>query len=231
MLRTNRYEEFTPCLYRTDKDLQDRLDNTICRYNGQPVRVHFAAPGLLDLYPVVGKRGVRGPITQISADDPGLDISLLENGYMNWRYDEKLRGKREGFDSENHVFYISGRPSKKYKQGFHASYAVYRKIDGSGNEKIPTEFLVSSQGMHDSILGEFPDVRQTIDEYKSLEPGRSYETAVSRDVALSRTPVGVILVYYRCYMVGWMGPNDSKVTVTNDELQWVVERFLGRLQW
>lgn len=192
--------------YTLQKDLNDRLDGTVCRYDGRVVRV-YAQNKTLELYDFLGKKAIRS----ISPNDPLFDISAIETGYFN--YASKMY----------HVMYLTRDPIKKYKAALYHSYVKYLTIDGAQSMVMMPEGLYS-QGVLDSLEGRFP----TYAEALLLLPERG-AVAISQDIALRRGPIGETYVYYRCTAIGWMAPAETKVHLIDSDLRWVVQRHLARV--
>lgn len=227
MITQDKYDQSSPCLYTTYKDLSERLDGSICRYKGRPFYVKIGASNEVFLNDLTFRKG--GAEHTISAQDPDFDISTIEATYVN--YEPSADQIRHGVKKDQRVYYISHKPTKKYKQGLYLSYSSVQTIDGKANNEVPNEYVGQSQGIIDAINDEFPPIPAVLMKFKEHPVGKELEYAVSADIALKKTPVGVIFVYYRTFTVGWMAPNSNQLTVVDDELKWVVDRYLSRLQW
>ncbi len=222
------YEERMPCNYRLLKDLQDRLDGTICRYDGKAVYITVESQAAIKLLDPVERRKL---IKVVPPDDPLLDISANECGYFNYKPDPRYAERSGRSPAENTVFYMSRNTSKKYKQGLYYSYITSLHIDGRLNHEYSNDGLVFSQGMIDQIEGVYPTPKTVLEIFEKEYQGKTAEYAVSPDVALRKESVGVIFVYYRMTQMGWIAPGTTNIVVTDHELKWVVERHMTRLTW
>ncbi len=226
MTLARRYNEKVPCNYRLLKDLQDRLDGTICRYGGKAYYISVGSEEKINLYDVERRREI---FKVISPDDPELDISFAECGYMNFTPTEKQQ-KTYGLGPEGVVLYVTRNTSKKYKQGNYPSYTQLLNISGSPSNKFDYATVCFSRGMVDFIEGVYPSPLQVLKEFSELK-GKVSEVAVSPEIALRKESVGVIFVYYRGTQMGWIAPDTMNIVVTDHELKWVVERHMTRLTW
>lgn len=201
-----KYPTSMQCHYTLPKDLNDRLDGTVCRYDGKIVRV-YANGTYLDLY----DWKANDKIKTILPDDPLLDISMIETGYFN--YEGKIP----------FVGYITRNPLKKYKAALHHQYVNYLNIEGKTLEHFMPEGLYQP-GILKSFDGEFP----TYEEAMATLAKGSAEVAISIDIAFRKDDIGAIYVFYRTTPVGWIAPGGSKIYVIDNDLRWVVERYLSR---
>jgi hypothetical protein len=214
-----------PCLYRTEKDLLDRLDGVIVRYDGLPYYCVYYGPLKLMLYPLVDTTASKGMI--VDPDDPKLDISIPECRYVNHEYPKKLT--KIGYPTGPVVYYVTRDPTKMWKQGFAPGYSKFQNIEGKQAQACDPTTISRGQGMYDSLTGVYPTLEETFSIFKDVGPGAVRDIAVSRDVAFRKSEVDVVFVYYRTDLVGWMAPGSTKVNVVESDLGWVIERHLKRL--
>jgi hypothetical protein len=203
---TRAYKEEMLCGYTTSKDLEQRLNNTMCRYEGLPVYVRTDGDKELFIYDPVDNKKL---IKKIKPNDPSFDISIMEVGYFNYvgKYGDGVR-------------YAMKHPQKQWK----AALTGLTFLDIQGG-KIPSDPSPCNQGFVDSLLGKFPPI---IDALAMVSSGQTPSLAVSQDVAFGKTPVGVTFIYYRTKPVGWVAPDEHKVNVVNHDYKWVIERLLTR---
>ncbi len=201
-----KYDDSMKCMYTSHKDLQDRLDGTICRFNDTPVYVSLDGTNL-KLWDVATRSVL---IKTITPDDPRFDISMLDLGYFNYT----LRGP----EKKNVVLFMRRDPTKKYKQGTCVNYLRSHTIDGKIDNNWGSS-AVLSQGFVDSLTGVFP----SLDEVKE---GEQY--AISQNVAVERDNLGLLNIYYRTEKVACRTPDD-KTHMIKGEYTWIVERLLGGL--
>lgn len=200
------YPERMTCQYTLAKDLSDRLDGTVCRYDGRVVRVYNSFP-TVTLYEWDSRK-----IKEIEPSDPLFDISAIETGYFNYECPEY-----------SFVGYASRSPIKKYKAALFANYVEYRTIGGGQVIEYMKEGFYS-QGMLDSLEGRFPSYIEAMELLKQRN-----EVAISQDVAFRKDEMGATYVYHRTVPVGWIAPGDHKVHVVDNDLRWVVNRILSRM--
>jgi hypothetical protein len=196
-----------PNKYVTSHDLNQRLNKTLCRYDGKPVYVLYNGDTQLCLYDVV--HGTKKLLHEIEPEDPKFDISIMELGYFN--YEGKYgKGAR----------YAIKHPTKQWK----AALSGCSWVDIQGN-KVQYNDGFHNQGFYDALVGVFPAPQEALQTILSEEKD---EVAISQEVAFGRTPVGVVFIYFRTKPVGWIAPGESKVNVVDHGYSWVVERLLNR---
>lgn len=214
------YEKM-PCLYDTQKDLHDRLHNTIVRYRGIPVMVQVeSAKSLLLKDTVSGAQ-----LFDVKPDDPDLDISSAEVGYLNWQptmkivryYNAALAG------TPNVVNYLERCPNRMYRQGLVSDSLKSYKIDGT--EGINPMNLLNLEGFRASLTGLFPSLELGLE---LIANEKWPEVAISQSVAIKKTDSGMCLVYYRRVNVGWIIPRSRHIEMMDSELKWVVSRLMEK---
>lgn len=200
----------------SDKDLRDRLEGTVCRYNEHPYYVAYGGgqtlllsdmknPGNKTLYKIVGS-------------DPDLDISTIPLGYV------QLNNTR--------VLYVERKPHRRFKQGVDPDSVRYSTIDGkSGHEAghVIHDLSFYSASVENMILDLYPN----LDAVLSTKLDRDTEVAISREVALKyRKDLDMWEVYLQKEVVGYIPPGGSRtVIVPNNEMGWVVSLKLGMFSW
>lgn len=187
------------------KDIHDRLSNTYVRYNSRVVYVEtFNTEDdetKLILYDPLGK------LEQITVkpDDPGLDVSGFELGYMN-------------LTSVPQVYYFSRPPSKQWKQGFMPQRARATSIDGSKGLPVP-----NVKNYYESLSGDYPDLDDAMKSDKT-------EVALSSQVAIQKTLSGVALIYINCKNVAHVTPGaNKKIHIKDGNFRWAYARILQPL--
>lgn len=190
--------------YTLASDLADRLDHCYFMYKEQPVLCTVRDHGeTLKLWDVTGNEVIAD---KVSPSDPDLDIASIELGYV-----------QSSPYSGNRVAYLSRWPEKRYKQGVCSNNVKVNRIDGTpagGFQVLGTkEFGRMLADDYDDILGRLSD----------LEVG---EYAISKDIAIKKTNVGVVFVYYKMDEVGWIPPKEQGISIIDREWSWVIERML-----
>lgn len=204
-----------PCRYDTYKDLHDRLHNTICRYNDEPVLVIIDQKSnghakILLYDPPNGNTVKEG----INFDDPLFDISSPELGYVN----EMKNGKQT-------VYYFIRTTAKKYKQGLMSNAMMFKGIDGKQAQLYASD-ACRTVGFCNMLRQKYPSVSDVIHDLRSE---KIKEAAVSQDIALQYTDSGVILVYLRMKNIGFITPGREKVILKNNEVRWIAQKALIRV--
>ena len=224
-----KYDEYVPCLYRTHKDLADRLDGTICRYKGEPVYISVD-DDTLNLWKVSGlslQSGLGECFASVSAEDPDLDISAIEACYLNVKFHDAL--VKRGYPPTTKVYYLTRNTVKNWKQGLSLSHCIFMNLDGKQvtQYNLPSALGYNLSPIHDAVVGNYPSYATAMN---ILSDGESeMGLAISRDIALFKTKVGVVFVYYRTDAVGWIQPGTNKLNLVDGDLGWVASRYLSSL--
>lgn len=200
-------KEKMPNLYRLSQDVRDRLNGCILRYDDKLVFCTQETASTLLLFnmdqsTIIGK---------IQVDDPLLDISSIELGYMNLENNQK----------ETVVRYAKRHPQKQYAQGLRPDHISWYTIDGQETSATVGRgmYNYTQEGFAQSIYGSFP-------VFDAIEWETLNEIALSQMVALKKIDIGLILVYFRTRNVGYIEPGKRVVKVPDDDSAWVVHRYL-----
>ncbi len=196
------FEKKMACRYLSHKDLCDRLMHTFIRYKDVPVYVYEVSKGPNRL--VLQHLG-KEECFYVLPDDPDLDISAFELGYVN---------------TDNSVTMICRGTAKHYKQGTCIDHLWTRGID-----KDDDEYHADWKGrpFFELLLDKYP----TLNEAKTwLDNGRP-RVAISKGVALQKTKVGVIHIYVRGVEVGWMTPDMGHTYIPDSPISWIVKQELS----
>ena len=199
-----------PCRYTTGRDLADRLDGTICMYKDEPVLVGFHSEDSLILYhPVTNIK-----LTTIHPADEHFDISSQELGYINLKDGDT-----------NLVMYITRPPHKRWRQGLTYGSLTYQDIKGKNiyPHHVPMEHVIRSQGFYDMLVDNYPSIKEALENYEVC--------AISKSVALEKTPSGVVQVYFKNQNVGYLLPGTNRVCVPSSDMGWIVSKFLQQFSW
>lgn len=197
-------------------DLQQKLHDTICRYNGFPVYCTVNRT-TIDLYHLTD---TRTPFTKIKASDPAFDISGVPLGYLQ--------------KSPTEIFYLTRFPARKTKQGLDVKYIRVRDIRGNEARKATLD-LVFNQNFVDMVKGKYPplsDSLKTLRDHYARNPKAQAQIAISRNIAMFIDEMGRINIYYKNDFVGWMQPDKNVVHVPSNDMGWVVSKYLSHeLSW
>lgn len=175
-------------------------------YRGRPWRMSYDG-GRIYTSDLVD--GHSGPI--LSLDDPDIDISSIELGYVN-TYGAGNRG-----DQPNRTaVYISRSPSKQWRQGIHSSNITIFSVNGTGMD-WSRESLLFSKGFEEMCMDKFPALSAAL----NIRPSES--VALSKDIALTRTDFEAIGVYYKCKPVGYFDKKGSKFTPSETLPAWFID--------
>lgn len=200
-------KEKMPNLYRATNDVRDRLNGCILRYDGKLIYCMQETATTLLLYNLRQDTVIK----KIMVDDPLLDISSIELGYMNLENNQK----------ENVVRYAKRHPQKQYAQGIRPDHLTWHTIDGQETSAALGRgtYNYTQEGFAQSIYGTFP-------MFDAIEWETLNEVALSQMVALKKIDIGLVLVYFRTRNVGYIEPGKKVVKVPDDDSAWVVHRYL-----
>lgn len=227
-----KYEERMPCRYDTEKDLINRIGSTIIRYGGKPgMCIVHGKNNLVLEHPVTGMTVA----ADIKPNDPLLDISCPELGYMNL-----TSGGRE---TKNLACYVERLPYRQYHQGIRSDQLSFTMIDPQDGHipGYPQNLWINSQGFYDMLIDNYPSLDEAFrwlddgERKEATKEGILYtipvnEVAISRDVALKKMKAGVYFVYFKTDEVGWC-TEDRVVNVRSHEEGWIVSKYLQEFKW
>lgn len=201
----------------SEADIQARLGGCIFWYDDDVYTVTVHGSEKLSLHrPTDGVM-----LKMIRPDDPLLDVSSIEVGYVNIMTDKG-----------NVVRYASRSTAKNWKQGISNQNLRYSGIN-SQDEKagfirtgdaLGNQHITNTPGFVDSIKGVFPTLSEAM-EHLTKTRGQT-EIAVSQSVAITKSGIGPMMVHIRMQDVGWIAPNDTVVKVPSGSIDWIVERTL-----
>lgn len=194
-------------------DLGQRLNDTICRYKGLPVRIRHAGGQNLEIYNIHNKRN----LGVISTDDELLDISSIPLGYVQVTPDT--------------VVYTSRKAARIYKQGVTQDSLVLNWLTPAKSRMWG--FSCFSQAFENMVLGVYPSLE---DAKKLLKIPRDQskvtEIAISREVALSYDhDMQFTYVYFKARKVGYIIKDQNVVITPSSEDGWLISKHLSTFSW
>ena len=182
------------------QDIRSRLENTIIRYNGKPFLCGVDGETII-LYDLIS----RAVMHRKNPDDPGLDVSSIDLGYMNLEIPRKC------------AVYLRRNPVRQYRQGVDLRALDYEALTlpkhGFG---VSYEYM-NCQGFIDSYNGKFPTFKKAI---AMITVEGWYSVALSKDIAILRDN-DVFKVNFKGNEVGWGRIGTNKVLVPKTEVSWV----------
>lgn len=193
-------------------DLSLKLNDSICRYKGEPVYIRVDGSRLL-LYTMTQ---TNSPFANIKGNDPDFDISSVPLGYVQYK---------------GEVGYLTRIPVRKTKQGLDArSVRVRRIVDNAALSKVNSTNFIYSQGFIDMVGKKYPNLGDAVKELRgkySKDEKCQAQIAISRDIAMWINEMGIINIHYKGDFVGWVEPDGNVVHVPSNDRGWVVSRYLS----
>lgn len=194
-------------------DLNQRLNDTVCRYEGLAVRIKYHGGDLLDLCSV----GSGHLIKTIKSNDPGLDISGIPLGYVQI--------------TPGIVVYTSRRPLRIYKQGV-SNDVIATRFTTTGYPGV--KFSIFSKPFEDMVNNRYPNLDAALKllRKKYNENDRYTEIAISRDIALKYNhEMQITHVFFRGDEVGFIIKDTRTVITPSTDKGWIISKHLGQFDW
>lgn len=194
------------------RDWQQRLDATICRFQGIPVYVR-TGDRTFQLYKLDDLNEVW---KTISPTDEAFDVASCPLGYVQVK---------------EHVAYLARRPLRKFKQGIDEKSISFSYLpDLESKPRVGSmRDIVYSKGFINMVIDKYPSLDSTLETLNKAEKPMSL--AISRNVALYVMKHKVVNVYYKNELVGWIAPGEKTVHVPSDPLGWIVSNHLKGFDW
>jgi hypothetical protein len=173
--------------YLKSEDVSMRLDGSIVKYKGVYKYAVYESEGTnIGLYDFSKKQLNSKSI--IDANDPELDISSVDIGYVN-------------IDSYDMAAYVTRLPYRKQKQGTSAQNTKYQFCGDSewfnfGNH----DFAIISPDVYRALVGGYPDLAKAVKSRKN-------SVAISRDFAIKNSTE----VYFQNALIGTLEKLDVKL--------------------
>lgn len=200
------------------RDLEQKLGNSIIRYDGKPVFVRTDNQSL-HLYTLPGGQDL---IKVVKRDDPLIDISPIKLGYCNVRRGEILR-----------ACYITRTPWRRTKQGLTSSGIRLNHHQGVAPTGSTSTAIFGSKDFVEMLNNEYMAMEKVMTLLNNLyEKNKSYqEVAIHRNVAIGINDLGIIYVYYKGERVGWIQPGTTTVTIPSDNYGPIITKYLNGFNW
>lgn len=198
-----------------DRDLSQRLDSTVCRYQGQPVWVRYHDVQTLALYSLAS--GGKKLITNIRSDHPDFDISSVPLGFVQI--------------TDSLVGYFTRRPNRIYKQGLSADSVGVKYISRDPKLLAGGHGMLLTQAFENMVNNNYPSLDKAMYDLRRSDKER--EIAISRDIALSVNPnLKLVYVHYKAEKdVGWIPPDTNIVIIPSSEEAWIISKYLSSFAW
>lgn len=143
--------------YKTESDIVLRLHETVVRYKGKCYLARAVGEGLyIDLFRPENQFKTR--LFRISGNDPELDISSIDVGFMQ--------------HSNATVLLISRGPFRKQKQGLSTENLVYKVLSSMGDRegfRPVSSGIISSEEFFSMLDNDYPTYAIAHEEIKTLK--------------------------------------------------------------
>lgn len=185
--------------YASQNDVYARLNNTVCRYDGEPVYIN------VDTGEVTGTivcnfyhASKRDPaFIQCNTIDPLFDESSPELGYMN---------------HDKQVLYLARVPARMNQQGLSiANVVVFRK--GGEKQRNVTILELRSDGFRNMIVNDYRPFDKALN--KMMDQRKIKGLAFHKHAALQYIDGNSLGVLYRARLVGMFNPRTERVDLLN----------------
>lgn len=185
-------------------DINARLGGTVIRYDGRPY--HCTVEGeqivLTDLIS-------RQVIHRKNPDDPAIDVSSLDLGYVNIETPARA------------AVYLERNPARRYRQGVDFNNLRYTPLTRPSSRFGVEPNSMWCKGFVDSHMGNFPTFKKAMSD---LLASKAHSVALSKQVALLKDKDD-IKVYYQTEEVGWVR-DMNRVIVPKTEVSWITVQTL-----
>jgi hypothetical protein len=182
------------------QDIRARLGDTVIRYDGRPYYCTVDGEQIV-LHDLISRQIIH----RKTPDDPGLDVSSLDLGYVNLEVPHRA------------AVYLERLPSRRYRQGVDFNNLRYTPLVNAGRRFGVESSHMWCQGFVDSHMGVFPSFKKSV---SLLTDGKAHSVAMSKQVALKRED-GSFKVYIQTEEVGWIKAGTSTVIIPKTEISWV----------
>lgn len=190
------------------EDIRQRLGGTVIRYNNRP---YYCAVdgGLIILQDLVTGRIEH----KVTADDPLIDISSLDLGYVNISHPLSC------------AVHCARAGQRRYKQGVDFHHLVYNVLTIPSEKFSMNGDWMKCQGFLDAYEGKYPSFK---DATKMISSG-SKSVALSREVAILRDK-DIMKVFVKNDEVGWYKAGTNSVYVPTTETSWITGYYLETIE-
>lgn len=203
------------------QDLSQKLHATLCLYEGLPYYLSVIGGNRISLLTVPGMDEFK---TINPSEDDKLDVSTPPLGYVNW--------------TDGVPYYTYRRPIRRSRQGLDARSLGLRQVplarEDGGNGRMmtpPSERVLTSRPFREMILNTYPTLDDSIKMLRNASTGVN-AIAVNRNVAMVINKLGIINVYYKNDLVGYIAPGDFTVQVPSNDKGAIVSKYLSHgLDW
>lgn len=185
-------------------DINARLGGTVIRYDGRPYHCTVEGEQIV-LHDLISRQVIH----RKNPDDPGIDVSSLDLGYVNIENPGRA------------AVYLERNPARRYRQGVDFSYLRYTPLTRPGSRFGVGGEHMWCKGFVDSHMGNFPSFKQAM---ISLINGIAMSVALSKQVALLKDKDSV-KVYIQSEEVGWI-KDGNRVIIPKTEVSWVTVQTL-----
>lgn len=192
------------------QDYQARLHGGVILWGGIPHIISTDGESL-NILDIPGGRPVARNIDPHHND---LDISSFELGYIN-----TPRG----------AYYLTRMPQRQYRQSLTQGHVVEYHLSFGGIEKqrVGRSQWLMSEHFVNAYRNPFP----RFDAALEMLDDEVSSVALSRDIAITKDELGIVKVWHKLEMVGFIVPGTRTVRVPATDKGWVISMYLSELEW
>ena len=203
------------------RDVRQRIGSGLIRYKNEPYVVldvirddSQVIVTSLDSY----SNGT-SEMKTVNVNDPELDVSAIELGYINTK--------------TNGALLLSRGPDRRYRQLTSPdNLTIFSPAkDRDETRNLNRTAILYSAGAVDMFNNVYPTIR---DAMILMNSGKIHSVAVSRDVALTIDQIKMVKVYVKDMQIGYIEPNQSntiRVIVPECEYGSLISEFLYGYDW
>lgn len=189
------------------EDVRQRLGGTVIRYRNIPY--YCTVEGRHILLENIVTRHLEHTI---NFDDPELDISSLDLGYINI------------VNPVACAVHASRIGQRRYKQGVDLRALSYDVLTLPSEKFALNADYMFCQGFVDAYQGKYPSVSDAL----KMVSKTHRSVALSNDVAILRDK-DIIKVYVKTEEIGWMKAGINTVNIPKSETSWMYQYYLEKL--
>ena len=194
-------------------DWHKKLDQTYIRYKGKPVYIRIMEDEIC-IYSLPNQKLMK----RVNEITPDFDFESMPLGY---------------FTKDNKCYYLTRVPYRKIKQGISIGSVLIHPLPNIVDRALPRiSNVLNSQEFVDMVLGNYPPLYEALTSLRESHeayPRQNSEIAISISIAMRIDENGIIHIYYKNDLVGWIQPNKFIVHVPSNMRGSIVSKHLSHV--